>query len=398
MSTLADAERDEERRAAMRALLAEPFIGAQDPAYRLVRRYEDELRRLAFDTFGYHLELTSSAARLVGPPTDAGARRPIRVRPMSASGRARPRDEWPELRDRACVLLFLTLAALERGGAQTVIAELAHGVERAGADVEPPVAVDFRERAERVAFADGLDLLCAWGVLDHTAGSHGSFSRRVQDEDEALLTVDRRRLAIVLADPPRALVATTLAELVDEGDAYAPTDEGARRRRFHRLTRRLVEDPVLVLDDLDDEDRQYLLGQRARVEASVAAAAGLSLERRAEGTAVVTDGRELTDVPFPTNASVKQLALLLCDRLTPGVGVAREAVRDQVRLMLTQHREHWRRDPDDPAEVAAAAEAALAPLLALDLVRVDASGAITAQPVAARFRAADVRRAGAGAP
>jgi uncharacterized protein (TIGR02678 family) len=394
VTALHDIERLEERRSALQELLAEPFVGSDDPAFRTIRRDEQELRRVAIDTFGYHLELTSGAARLVGRPTDAGMRRPIRVRPMSASGRARARDEWPALTDRACVLLFLTLAALERGGTQVAIADLAREVERAGADAQPSVPVDFRERAERVAFADGLDLLCAWGVLEHTAGSHESFSRAKQGEDEALLTVARRRLAVLLADPPRALAATTLAELNDDRTGYAPTPEGERRHRLHRLARRLVEDPVVVLDDLGEDDRQYFLGQRARIETAVADATGLAIERRAEGTACIVEGRELTDLPFPTNATVKQVALLLCDRLGQGDRLAPEAWAEAVRGLMAEHRGHWARDPDDPAEVAALAAASLTVLEGLDLVRVDASGAVTPQQVTARFRSPSLRRAG----
>lgn len=387
-------EAAEERRRALRALLAEPFVGGDSPEFRLVRRHEHDLRRLALDVFGYQLELTSTAARLLGCPTSDGLRRPLRVRPASASGRARPRDEWPALSDRGCVLLFLTLAALERGGAQTVIADLAREVERAGADVDPPIGVDFRERSERVAFADGLDLLCAWGVLDHTAGSRQSFARRTQDADEALLTIDRRRLAITISDPSRALVATTLSELADDHAGYAPTPEGERRRRFRGLARRLIEDPALVLGDLDEDERQYFLSQRARVEDAVAAATGLAVERRMEGTALVTEDRRLTDVRFPTNSTTKQLALLLCDRLASGEPLSESELRARVRALLAEHRMHWERDPDDPAHVAAAAGAALAVLEQLDLVRLEHRGTIVPRPLAARFRAPAVRRAG----
>jgi uncharacterized protein (TIGR02678 family) len=386
-------ERAEERRRAMLALLGEPFVGAESAAFRLVRRHEHELRRLAFDAFGYQLEVTTTAARLLGPPTPTGLRRPLRVRPATASGRSRPRDEWPDLSDRGCVLLFLTLAALERGGAQTAIADLARDVERAGADVQPSIVVDFRERAERVAFADGLDLLCAWGVLDHTAGSHESFARRTQRDDEALLTVDRRRLALAVADPARAVAAVSIADLVDDAAAYAPTAEGERRMRFHRLTRRLAEDPALVLADLDDDDRQYFLGQRARVEDTVGEATGLAIERRAEGTAAVVEGRELTDVPFPTNATIKQLALLLCDRLATGEPLSEAGLRGEVRRLLAAHRAHWDRDPDDPDQVRSCAAAALHVLEALDLVR-GRAGTLVPQALAARFRAPDVRRPG----
>ena len=147
----------------MRALLAAPFVGADEPAYVLIRRHERELASALQVTYGYQLEVGSTAARASGLPTPDGLRRPLRIKPASASGRKRPPDEWPVLNDRACALLLLTLVALERGGAQTAIAELAQEVERAGSDVEPPVGVDFRQRSERMAFADGLDLLCAWG-------------------------------------------------------------------------------------------------------------------------------------------------------------------------------------------------------------------------------------------
>src|SRR5947208_297623 len=238
-----------------------------------------------------------------------------------------------ELDNRACVLLLMTLVALERGGVQTAIADLAQEVERAGTDVEPPVSVDFRQRSERMAFADGLDLLCAWGVIEHTSGSHESYSRREPGDDEALFTVDRRRLALLLRDPAGALEATTLDELVDESGRYSPTPEGENRARAERLARRLTEDPVLLLADLDHDDRAYFLSQRARIEGAVANATGYEVERRADGSALIVDDRAFTDLPFPTNSTTKQVALLLCDVLAdagPGGELSFEALRDAV--------------------------------------------------------------------
>ena len=81
----------EERRAALRALLDNSFVGSEQPAYALVRRHEPELARTCVDLFGYRLEVGSTAARLVGTPTAAALQRPLRVRPASASGRARAR-------------------------------------------------------------------------------------------------------------------------------------------------------------------------------------------------------------------------------------------------------------------------------------------------------------------
>ena len=135
--TLRDVDDREERTRALRALLGSPIVGADEQAYALIRRHERELASTLQVTYGYQLEVGSTAARASGLPTAEGLRRPLRIRPASISGRKRPPDEWPALSDRACVILLLTLVALERGGAQTAIAELARDVERAGADVQP---------------------------------------------------------------------------------------------------------------------------------------------------------------------------------------------------------------------------------------------------------------------
>lgn len=387
--TLRQLDDREERAEALRALLGAPYVGADEPGYALIRRHERELAAALQVTYGYQLEIGSTAARASGLPTPDGLRRPLRIRPASVSGRKRPPDEWPTLSDRACLLLLLTLVALERGGAQSAIADLAQEVERTGGDVDPPVSVDFRQRGERVAFADGLDLLCAWGVIEHTSGSHESYTRREQGDDEALFTVDRRRLALLLRDPVAALEAMTLDQLVDESARYSPTPEGENRARAERLARRLTEDPVLLLADLDDDDRAYFLSQRARIEAAVANATGYEVERRVEGSALIVDDRAFTDVPFPTNSTIKQVALLLCDALAragPDGELSAEALRDAVAGLVSRHGCHWDRSAEDPEEIAALAVAATEILLACDLARRSGASGVRATPLAGRFR------------
>jgi uncharacterized protein (TIGR02678 family) len=295
------------------------------------------------------------------------------------------------------VLVLLTLVALERGGAQTAIADLAHDVELAGVDVEPPVAIDFRQRSDRVAFADGLDLLCSWGVIEHTSGSHESYARPEQGDDEALFTIDRRRLALILRDPATALEATTLQALLDESTRHPPTPEGENRARAERLARRLTEDPALMLNELDEEERTYFLGQRARVEEAVATATGYQVERRAEGSALIVDDRSFTDVAFPTNATVKQLALLLCDMLAatgPDSEVSPEALRQRVVELVQEHGGHWGRNAHDVAHVAVLAEQATGVLLDCRLAYRRETGALRPSPLAARFRSPTMRTAG----
>jgi uncharacterized protein (TIGR02678 family) len=395
--SLRDVDDREERTRALRGLLGSPIVGADEQVYTLIRRHERELASTLQITYGYRLEVGSTAARASGLPTPQGLRRPLRIRPASISGQKRPPDEWPALSDRGCVILLLTLVALERSGAQTAIAELARDVERAGADVDPPISVDFRQRSERVAFADGLDLLCAWGIVQHTSGSRESYTRREQGDDEALLTVDRRRLALLLRDPSAALEATTLDQLIDESGHHPPTPEGENRARAERLARRLTEDPVLLLADLDDDDRAYFLSQRARIESAVAAATGYEVERRAEGSALIVDDRLFTDVPFPTNSTTKQIALLLCDVLADAGAsgeLSYEGLRDAVGDLIRTHGHHWARDAADLDELAAVTAVATEVLLACDLARRSGTSAFRASPLAARFRSPVLHAAG----
>lgn len=376
----------EQQQEAARALLDHPFLGAEHPAFPLVRRHERELARRFAELWGYRLETTPSFARVLKRPTDASLRRPIRIRPGTVSGRQRPRDEWPRLDRRRAVLLFLTLAALERGGQQTVVGELARAVAEAGAGCEPGIGVDFELRSERLAFADVLDLLCDWGLLRLDDGARASFAAEEQGDDEALFTIDRKRLASMLADPFRAVGAEAPEDLLADEHEYAPTEEGENLRRRHRLARMLVEDPVLYLERLSEDELAYFQRQRAYLESRVEALTGLVAERRAEGTACIDRDRGLTDVSFPANSTRKQVALLLCDVLAGRERVTHEELRGAVGALVEQHGESWNRDADsllaDALEV----------LTGLDLLE-SAEGGWRPLPLAARFRSPTVKNA-----
>jgi uncharacterized protein (TIGR02678 family) len=118
-------------------------------------------------------------------------------------------------------------------------------------------------------------------------------------------------------------------------------------------------------------------------------ATGYQVERRAEGSALIVEDRAFTDVPFPTNSTIKQVALLLCETLAatpPGAALSAEAVRDAVGELVGRHGDHWHRDRDDPAQIAHLTAAATEVLLACDLARRTETGALRPTPLAARFR------------
>jgi uncharacterized protein (TIGR02678 family) len=391
-TTLELRERDELRRAT-RALLREPFVSADDAVFPLVRRHEPELARRFTHLWGYRLDVTPGFARLYKRPTDAALRRPLRIPPGSPSGRERPRDEWPRLDRRRATLLFLTMASLERSRQQIVVGDLARDVAEAGSSCDPPLEVDFDQRSERLAFADVLDLLCHWGVLRLDDGSRASFATREPGEDEALFTIDRKRLASLLHDPFGALRAQSPADLADDGDDYAATDDGTNLKIRHRMARMLTEDPVLYVDRLSDEERAYFYRQRAYLENLVAGYTGLVPERRAEGSACIEPERTLTDLPFPANSTRKQAALLLCDVLAAAgtTVLPREELRRAMHALVERHGASWNRDADDPVEVDALLDDALDVLADLDLVERD-DGGVHPLPLCGRFRDPRINR------
>jgi uncharacterized protein (TIGR02678 family) len=227
-------------------------------------------------------------------------------------------------------------------------------------------------------------------VLRLDAGSRASFTSRESGDDEALFTIDRKRLASLLRDPFRALAAHSLDQLADDRHEYAPTEDGQVRRTRHRLARMLTEDPVVYVDRLSEEERAYFFRQRAYLEGRVAEYTGLIPERRAEGTACIEHERSLTDVPFPANSTRKQAALLLCDffaqRAAQDTGpLTREELRDAMQELVERHGASWNRRADDPAEVETLLNEALGVLLDLDLAEHVATD-IRPLPLCGRFR------------
>src|SRR5699024_3816813 len=116
---------------------------------------------------------------------------------------------------------------------------------------------------------------------------------------------DRRVLATMLStEHGPGLVATRLgpdpdierieAALHEPPPAY--TEEEATRRVRHAVTRRLLCDPVVYYDELPDDERGYLVGQRVQLTRRLAEATGLVPELRAEGIALVDPDDQLSDV------------------------------------------------------------------------------------------------------
>ncbi|MEX1163480.1 MAG: TIGR02678 family protein [Nitriliruptor sp.] len=382
-----DQQERHERRRAARALLTSPLLHADRDldAFRLVRRHADWLRRWFAHEAGWTLTVDTTLARLRKVPAtlDDGSR----------PARARPAD--PPFSRRRYVLLCLALASLETADRQVALGKLADlivGSVAADPELgEAGIAFELDTRDQRRDLVAIVRLLLQLGVLRHVDGADADY---VAGTGDALYTIDRTALSAVLVarrppsgveavDPDARLVALTAEVAPDTPEAHN------RAIRTH-LTRRLLDDPVVYLDDLDDEQRAYLTSQRPRLIAAVTEATGLEPEVRAEGIAMVDERGDATDLEVPDQGTDGHLTLLVAEKLArrlrdePGVVVATGEVEAVVADLITEHADHWRRDVRDAgAEIRLSAEV-LDRLAAVGLVRTVQTGVVP-RPAIARY-------------
>jgi len=363
---------------AIRSLLAAPLLGPEAPeALADVRRHRQALERFFGDELGYRLDASRPGlARLAKVPGPGHEPRGLRTR----SGR--------RFDARRYALVCLVLAAAESEGERTTARRLFEWVANRAATIDGlPFSTD--SAADRRSFVQAVQAAEGLGVLELAEGEEERFARGDADAD-ALYRIDRERLALLptTAAPP-SLFATP-EEL--PADAYPDTDEGRLRRRRHRVMRALVEQPVVYVEDLSGEERDYLASQRGRIERLLAEQVGLSLEVRAEGWVAVDEEGELTDIAWPDYATPQVAALRICDELrsrrlagAPALWPTADLTQF-VASLATEYAGYWRQGCDTPDGAAALTREALAILEALRLVRAEPGG-ISCRDGAGRFAA-----------
>lgn len=382
-----------ERVRAFRALLRTPLLSAERDELPLVRRHAGALKQRFSDLLGYELVLRADHARLRKRPVAPDPTRPARIVPAARDKVAE--DRWRPFTRRHYALLALALAALERGGPQTAISLLAAEVRELAR--EEGIPLDLERRDHRKLLAEAVELLVHLGVLMLVDGESERWVRSESSGEEALYDVCHGELSDLLVGGAIS-ECFSAAELAGAADDYPPTDEGRRDRLRHRVARRLVEEPVLYLDELPEDERAYYAGsQRPHVDARVAACTGLVAERRAEGTAMVEPARgggALTDLRFPYKLAERQAALLLCEPLAATSGQGEEGL-DRARLLrltralVERYGAHWGRSTAGE-EVALLLDEALRVLSALKLVAIEEE-LVRPLPALARFRSPEVR-------
>ncbi|TDO30625.1 uncharacterized protein (TIGR02678 family) [Kribbella sp. VKM Ac-2527] len=376
---LAASRADESRRAA-RAVLRRPLLRQVDDDLVLVRRHAPALRDWFERNTGWHLAVDSEMARLVKTVADsADPTHPARdAKSKQAFGR------------RRYVLVCLALASLSRAEAQITLGRLAEQVVLGAADpalAAAGVVFVLEGREERADMVAVVRLLIGIGVLGRVAGDEDSF---VKETGDVLYDVRRRVLGALLTSPrgPSTIDASGFEERLEALTRELPptTDDLRNQRIRHHLTRRLLEDPVLYYDELDEAERAYLQGQRAAITARITELTGLVPEVRAEGIAMVDPYDDLTDVRMPESGTEGHATLLVAEYLANQAEreVQVGEIHELLRRKAVEHKSYWRRDAAEPGAERGLAAIALVRLQALRLVACSGE-LVTARPALARF-------------
>lgn len=363
-----------EQRRAARAILRRPLLradGRDAEAFASVRRHAPALREWFHTNTGWALIVNSELARLVKTveTNDAAGEH---THPAVDS-----RSKQPFTR-RRYVLSCLSLAVLSRADAQVTLGRLAERVVLAAADpalVDAGLVFTLERRDERADLVSVVRLLIDYGVLTRVAGDEDAF---VNDTGDVLYDVQRRVLSAMLAPArgPSTVDAddfdSRLTRLTEE--LPATTDELRNRQIRHRITRRLLDEPVLYYDELTEVEHTYLTGQRTSITGKITALTGLVAEVRAEGIAMVDPNDDLTDVRMPEVGTDGHAALLVADYLAgAGSGAAvpvadlYEWIRGQAATFVAQR--FWRKGAGEPGAETQIVETALGRLEALRLIR-----------------------------
>ena len=377
-----------ERRRALETLLMQPLLTAEGfhgDKLALVRRHAEWLRRWLSHYPGWTLQLERGLARLRKTPANLrdGTRPALDVKTKEPFSR------------RRYVLLCLALAVLERCERQITLGELAHTlVEYTQGDpvlAETGFHFHLETRSQRRDLVQVVRFLITYEVLVKVDGDEWQYE---QGRGDALYTVRRPVLAALLdvRHSPSTIEASTLEDrltaLVDE--PVPDSAEGRNRRLRSFFFRRLLDDPVVYAEDLDDEQLAYYQSQRPHLVREIHEATGLLPEVRREGLAMVTERKDFTDSGLPEEGTRGHLTLLLAQHLSeharhhPGEPLGLAALETHTADLVERYRKYWAKWATEPGAESRILNETLDRLAALRLVA-RGPGGVLPLPAIGRF-------------
>ncbi|HCH7770175.1 TPA: TIGR02678 family protein [Pseudomonas aeruginosa] len=381
------AQQQDEFRRALRSLLMCPLMPPGHADFPAVRRQAERLREWFARETGWPLHVDREGARLFKRPADLSA----------------PTRGLPEYDRRRYVLLCLAAAVLERADPQITLRQIGERIVQQAADPALETlgfAFTLHGAAERRELVMVCRTLLAHGVLERVAGEEESF---VQDgsgpQSDALYDIHRRLLAGLLA-AVRGPSTWSTEETPGNTEARlhalvagftVDSEQGRRDAIRHHLARRLLDDPVLYTDTLDEETRSYFVNQRGVLANRLCEATGLVAEQRSEGLALIDESGQLTDVAMPAEGTEAHVTLLVAEYLARRLRDKRAplgASESEIALFLREaagrYGRYWRKSARAPGAEHELAEIAIARLCRLGLMRRDTHG-VHPLPAIARF-------------
>lgn len=392
MGELQRTQQQDEFRRALRGLLMRPLMAPNHPDFPAVRHQAERLREWFARETGWPLHVDREGARLYKRPAD-----------LDDSTRG-----LPDYDRRRYILLCLTCLVLDRSDAQITLHHIGERVMQQAADPAfeaQGFAFTLRSASERRELVVICRTLLDYGVLERVVGEEDNFvHEHGWQQSDALYDVNRRLLAGVLAavrgpstwrhdDAPRD-TPSRLQALVS--GFIADSEQGRRDAMRYHLARRLLDDPVLYTETLDETARTYFLNQRGVLAARLCEATGLVAEQRAEGLALTDESGQLTDIAMPAEGTEAHATLLVAEYLATrlrqtrvALHVAEQDIASFLREATGRYGRYWRKS----ARVAGA-ELELAAIAVLRLRRLGLltgeGDALVPLPAIARFALGDV--------
>lgn len=386
-------------REAARFLLGNPLVvAAREPEeHRRIRRHSEELTSMFRTYLGYRLVVDARLARLYKAGLGTDGTRPLMVKTSKAP--FSPPDY---------TYLALVCSALLSVGQQVLLSSLIADVEQAAA--EAGIALRQVTRTERLALVHALRQLIEWGALVEEDGTVSGYAEK--QAAEALLTIER--------DVVREILAAPLRDVAAPGDLVRLAAEVAPEAIRHRVRRRFVECPVVMLSDLPENERAWLRQSQRREAHLLEENVGLSLEIRSEGVAAFDPRDKLSDLFFPRDGTAAQAALLTVSALvgeataegaasgstslatSPSAGTAYPpfvplrpgALEQVVTRLLERHRTSWAKEyAGRPERLARDVEELLG---AMGLLARGPNGELSLRAIAARYAPETLQRAADG--
>jgi uncharacterized protein (TIGR02678 family) len=215
------------------------------------------------------------------------------------------------------------------------------------------------------------------------------------ERGDVLYRIRRSCLAAMLCATrnPSSITATSVPDRLRQmTEQVVPESEEARNRSLRwSITRRLLDDPVMYVDDLGEQEKAYLETQRPTLVRRVAEAAGLVPEVRREGIAMADDRGDLTDSGIIEAGTDGHMTMLVAECLARArihngaASVPFTELAAHVADARAEFGQHWRQDAREPGSESQLARDAVDRLVSLRLAAVVPEG-VTPLPAIGRYR------------